>query len=131
MSKIMNASNTPLNQINGTVPDISGALRDYFQPMTFTLVTKTVSGFQVVEDAYPIELWGVIQPLNPRQLILKPEGQRAWSWYQLHAQTGVALKVDDCIEYQGRQYRVMAKTNYVLYGYDLYELVTDWTGAGP
>lgn len=129
--KIVNAKNIPLNARNGTVPDVSGGLQDYFQKMVFTPLVKTVSGFQVVEDAFPIEFQGTIQPLSPRQLFLKPEGQRAWSWFTLHAEPGIVLKVDDVVDYLNKQYRVMSKTNYSLYGYVLYEIVTDWSGAGP
>jgi hypothetical protein len=131
MGRIINGANTPINQVTGTVPNVSGALKDYFQFMTFTPLQKTVSGFQVVENSAPIEFWGVIQPFTPRQLMMRPEGERAWSWFTLHAEPAVNLKVDDVILYLGKQYRVMAQTDFRLYGYVLYQLVQDWTGAGP
>lgn len=131
MGTIINAANIPLNEISGTVPDVSGALKDYFQKMTFTPLRKTVSGFQVVENAFPLTFWGVIQPFTPRQLMLKPEGERAWSWFTLHAEAGATLKVDDVALYLGKQYRVMASTDFRLYGYLVYQLITDWTGSGP
>jgi hypothetical protein len=129
--RIVNGANVPLGSIGGTVPDVSGALQDYFQKMVFTPLVKTVSGFQVVEDAFPIEFQGTIQPYRPRDLALRPEGQRAWSYFQLHAEPGIILKVDDVVEYLGKQFRVVSKTNFLLYGYVLYELATDWIGAGP
>lgn len=131
MSTLANASERPLFQKSGTVPDVSGALQDYFQPMVFEPLRKTVTGFQVVENGVPINFRGVVQPLSPRALILKPEGQRAWTWLMLHADPSLTINVDDVVNWNGKQTRVMARTDYGLYGYVLYELVQDWTGSGP
>jgi hypothetical protein len=128
---IKNGKDTPINFQTGTVPDVSGALQDYFQPMTFTLVTKVTSAFQVIETGNAISFRGTIQPFTARQLLLKPEGQRAWSWFWLHADPVLTLQVDDVVIWNGKQTRVMARKNYQLYGYVEYELVQDWTGAGP
>lgn len=131
MSKIINAASIPLFAKSGAVPNVSGAMRSYYQQMTFVPVEKTISGFQVIENAEPIDLIGVIQPFTPRQLLLKPEGQRAWTWFTLHAEPSVVLQVDSCIEYLGKQYRIMSRANFSIYGYVVYEMVQDWTGAGP
>lgn len=131
MTRIPNAANRPLFDKAGSVPDVSGAMTDYFQTMVFTRLTKTVTGFQAVETADPIVFQGVIQPFTERQLLLKPEGQRAWSWFWLHADPVLTLQVDDVVLYKGVQTRVMARKDYVLYGYVEYHLVQDWQGAGP
>ena len=131
MSIISNAANRPLFDKSGTVPDVSGAMQDYFQAMVFTPLVKTISGFQAVETASPINFQGVIQPFTERQLLLKPEGQRAWTWFWLHADPVLTLKVDDVVLFKGIQTRVMARKDYVLYGYVEYHLVQDWEGAGP
>lgn len=128
---IFNAASLPLNVKTGTVPDVSGALRDWFQPMIFTPVSKVVEGFQVVETADPVNFQGVLQPFTERQLLLKPEGQRAWTWLLLHAEPVLTLAVDDVVLYLGVQTRVMSRKNFSLYGYVEYHLVQDWTGAGP
>lgn len=131
MSTIANGANRPLFAKAGTVPDVSGALQDYYQTLVFTQIVKTVVGFQVVETPNPINFRGTIQPFTKRQLLLKPEGQRAWSWFSCHSDPVLTLKVDDVVLWNGKQTRVMAQTNYGLYGYMVYELVQDWTGAGP
>ncbi len=128
---IANAKNIPINVKTGTVPDVSGALKDWFQPMVFVRVLKETIGFQVVETATDVNFQGVIQPLSKRQLMLKPEGQRAWTWLTLHADPVLTLQVDEVVNYLGKQTRVMARANFALYGYVEYELVQDWTGAGP
>lgn len=128
---IPNGCNIPLNQRAGTVPDVSGGLKDWFQPMVFTLVAKNVTAFQLVETPTDISFQGIIQPLSSRQLVLKPEGQRAWTWFQLHADPVLELEVDDVVLYLGVQMRVMARQDFTLYGYVYYELVQDYTGSGP
>lgn len=131
MGTISNAANRPLNFQTGTVPDVSGAMQDWFQPMVFGRVVKTTVDFQVVETEVDINFQGVIQPYNPRQLLLKPEGQRAWTWLTLHADPVLSLDVDEVVKYLGVQTRVMSRKDYTIYGYVMYELVQDWTGSGP
>lgn len=131
MSFIKNGNTTPLNANSGTLPNMTDALIDWFQPMEFGLVVKTVSGFEVVETVTPILSLGVWQPLTKRQLMMKPEGQRSWPWYWIHAAPGLDLPPDSIFIYLGVQYRVMARKDYKLYGYLEYEVVRDYTGAGP
>lgn len=131
MGTIQNGKNTPLNTNSGTVPNVNGAMLNWFQPMIFTVVTKIVVGGEVVETGTPINFRGVIQPLSNRDLLIKPEGERAWTWYMLHADPSLALNVDDVVNYLGQQTRVMARKDYRLYGYIYYELIQDYTGSGP
>ncbi len=128
---IQNGKDIPVNQRTGSVPDVSGAMQDYFQPMVFSVVNKEFVNSQVVETKTDVNFRGVIQPLKNRDLILKPEGQRSWTWFMLHSDISLELKTDDVITYLGVQTRVMAKKDYKIYGFIYYELVQDWTGAGP
>lgn len=128
---ILNAGTITLDQNSGTLPDMSGALKNWFRPMTFRKITKVVTAYQVQETAVVISTQGVFQPLTGKQLLIKPEGQRAWSWWQLHAETDLVLDVDEIVEHNGEKYRVMSQKDYGLYGYVEYELVKDWTGSDP
>lgn len=128
---IPNGKNRPINVQTGTIPDVSGGLKNWLQPMTFGRVTVTVDGYQAQEIMEEISFMGVIQPLDNRRLQLKPEGQRAWTWLMLHASPVLSLDVDEVVIYRGVQTRVMARRDYRIYGYMYYELVQDWTGSGP
>jgi hypothetical protein len=128
---ISNASDVSLAANTGTLPNMESTMLDYFQAMTFETVVKTVVGFDVVETPTDVDFQGVWQPLSAQALMMKPEGQRAWKWFQVHAQVGLALQPDEVIKYQGVQYRVMARWDFAIYGYNLYHLVNDYTGAGP
>lgn len=131
MSWINNASNIPLNQNSGTLPDMSSALVNWYQPMIFGVITKTFSDFQLIETIVQTQFMGIWQPLKGRQLSMKPEGQRQWSSWQLHADLALNLKIDDVIIYLTKQYRVIAKKDYSLYQFQEYELCEDWEVSGP
>jgi hypothetical protein len=131
VSPISNAKDILLTANSGTIPNLTGAVEGYFQPMVFKTITKTVVNFQVVETPTIVNSMGTWQPFSAQQLLLKPEGQRVWSWYQLHTDLSTKLNLDDVVIYQGIQYRVMSKLDYSLYGYLEYHLVSDFTGAGP
>ncbi len=128
---IFNAKDRPITTATGQLPNVNGAMSSWYQPMTFEVVTKTVTGYQVAETGTQYNFKGVIQPLAPRQVAYKPEGQRAWTWLMLHADPSLTLEVDSVVIYLGVQTRIMARKDYTIYGYVYYELVQDWEGSGP
>lgn len=128
---IKNGSSIPLSQSTGTLPNVSEAMLDWFQPMVFTKITKEQVAFNTVERGVDIKFRGVWQPLSPQQLRIKPEGQRNWKWFMCHSDVDLELNTDEVIKYEGTQFRVMSKKDYVKYGYYEYHLVDDYTGSGP
>lgn len=147
MPWIQNASTTPLFANTGTVPDMTDSLLDWFQPMTFGFVTKTVQDYQVVEVQQQITFMGIWMPLSGRELQMKPEGERQWNWIHLFSDATLNLITDDVITYITRnhstdnpdasmnytplQYRIMVKKQYQLYQYIEWHLVQDYSGSGP
>lgn len=121
----------PVNGSFYDFPDVSEALMGWLQPMIFNLLTKSVDGFINKEVGVPYFFQGVWQPFTSEQLIMKPEGQRSWEWVMVHSLNNLPLKNDDVIYYEGVQYRVTRKLNYTKYGYYEYEIVNDYSGAGP
>jgi hypothetical protein len=124
---ISNGKDKPLSAQQGHVPNISGAMDCWFQNMTFTLVSKSVKNFSLVEVNTNIDFMGVVSP-NDQPLDMKAHGQRKWDSFDCYTQPGVPLVPDDIILYQGTKYRVMHKFNFELYGYVLYKLEQDYTG---
>lgn len=131
MADIPMGRNIPFGSTNSNLPNMSGALVSWFLSLTIEPIVKETINYQVVETTTPITFQGVVQPLTNKTLAIKPEGQRAWKWYWLHCVPTLKLDVDDVFIYAGHQYRVMALKDYSEYGYLSYELVQDWTGAGP
>lgn len=123
---IQNASSIPLNLNTGTVPDVSGALRDWFQPMTFTKIVKSVLNFKLVETVTNVDFLGVVDP-GSQPLKMMTNGQRKWNSFTCYTQPGVPLEPDDVVVYLGTRYRVKNKFDYTIYQYVRYELEQDFT----
>jgi hypothetical protein len=133
---IANGKNVPLNVRTGTIPNLGGALKSWYQPMVFTKIVKTTVAFQLEETPTNINFRGLVEPLSGRRLDMKPEGQRSWNWIKVIAEGSpsaslLSLNIDEVISFLGTQYRVMAKRNYSLYGFIEFELAEDYTGSGP
>lgn len=123
---IQNANTVKLNQNPGTLPDLSGALLNWFQKLQFNIVNKTTVNFQVVETLTPVETQGVRQPLSAQKLMIKPEGQRRWKWEMIHALPNTPLEPDMIIKFKDQNYRVMDKWDWTEYGYIEYHIVQDY-----
>lgn len=125
------AADIPLDERAGAVIDMRGATLNNLQPMKFSVVTKTIVGSEVDETKTDIEFRGQIYPLSGQDLMMKPEGQRKWTWWWVLADEVLKLAPDDLVIYLGEQLRVMAVKPYRLNGLMEYHLVTDYQGAGP
>ena len=108
------------------LPDVSDALLDWFQNMTFDLISKAITDYGLTETATTISTKGVRQPFSAQQLSIKPEGQRAWKWETLHCLPDVKLNPDDIVVFNGIRYRVMDKLDYSEYGYLEYHIIQDY-----
>lgn len=131
---ILNSCNVPLNYAQGTIPNLSESITDWFQKLSFEQLVKTVVGFEVVETPVITQFWGVFMPFSPRDLKLLPEGERAWTLIKLYAQSVLPLQVDDVVVFpqlNNKQTRVMSRSDYGIYSYCEYSLSQDWQGSGP
>lgn len=115
-----------INEITG-MPNVSSTLDGWVHPIKLAKIErKIVDGISKPTKVY-YDAQGTIQPLSPEQIRLKDEGQRAWSWWQIHVKIGnVELIPDDRIEYNGLDLKVMAKRNYNLNGYVEYHAIEDY-----
>ena len=118
-------SKTPLNKTSN-MPRL-GAFASWASTISLQRITQTIVDGFVSEAALPINFKGTIQPLSPKQIQLKPEGQRAFEWLQIHAIAGTLnLTTNDRISYNGKIFKVMANNDYSLNGYIEYHLVKDY-----
>lgn len=107
------------------MPNMQTTIHGFEQSFQFQIVTKTVSDHDVVETSKikPI-LWfeGNLQPLNPRELLVKSEGERKFKWWTLI--TDLVLAVDSVVkDDRGLQFRVMASSDWDEGGYHQYQLI--------
>lgn len=114
------------NLQNG-LPQMRNTLTGWEVPLSLIKITQSIIDGDVVKAEETINFLGVWQPLRDDELQFKPEGQRSWSWYWIHAKSGTLnLQTQDKIIFQGQRYKVMAVKNYNIYGYITYEVVLDY-----
>lgn len=110
---------------------MSAAFAGWFTKITLLKhVEKVVNGF-VQKNDIPISFRGTIQPLSARAIALKPEGQRSWTWLQIHClATAVELIPGDQLTWNENLYKVMELKDYSLNGYIEYHIVKDFQTGG-
>ena len=111
--------------MNGEL-DVSDALIGLGQTTRLRIVKKTVVNFEVseTEQAPKVPLWfdAVIEAVHPRRLLVKPEGQREWKWWDMRSTQRLELhwEIEDT---NGARLRVMSRQNWSQAGYWQYELI--------
>ncbi len=109
------------------MPQISAAFAGWQTAITLAIITQTIVDALVVETESQVTFKGVIQPLMPKAIALKPEGQRDWGWLMIHCFSGALnLLPNDRIVYNGQKYKIMATKDYSLNNYIEYHLVEDF-----
>lgn len=118
---------TKNRSLKNGMPNMYNTLTGWEVPLVLEKITQSVIDGDVVKTGKKIEFMGVWQPLKDEQLELKPEGQRSWEWYWVHAKTGnLNLKTQDKIIFQGKLFKVMTVKDYSLNGYIEYHLIRDY-----
>lgn len=116
----------PLNQ-QANQPQLSGAFAGWTSRITLNARIQRVRDGLVCHIDNKVSFNGMIQPLSEKKIQLKPEGQRAWKWLQIHClSTSLDLDVNDIIEYNGRKFKIMADNDYSLNGFIEYHAAEDY-----
>lgn len=109
-----------------SMPDNSHSVMRFLSPLVFEKIqTTNINGLAQKVPIF-IKTLGSIQPLSGRALVVKPEGERSWKWYQIHTLTNVDLKNNDRIKIQKVLYKVMSKFDYSRSGYLEFHCITDF-----
>lgn len=119
--------NKSISSMINTMPNMANTLNGWETSITLVKITQNIVDGDLVTSEQKISFMGVWQPLKDEILELKPEGQRSWSWYWIHAKNGTLnLNTADKIIYQGKKYKVMQRKDYSLNGYVEYQVVEDY-----
>lgn len=109
------------------MPNMANTLNGWEVPLSFIKITQSIVDGDVVKTETPINFMGVWQPLRDEELQFKPENQRSWSWYWIHAKSGtVELQTQDKFMFQNKRYKVMAVKDYSLNGFVEYHVIRDY-----
>lgn len=112
------------------MPNMANTLTGWETKLTLEKITQSIVNGDAVKTSETIDFMGVWQPLKDEQLQFKPEGQRSWEWYWVHAKAGTLnLKTQDKIIFQDKRYKVMSVKDYSLNGYIEYEIIRDYEDA--
>lgn len=113
------------------MPQMRAAFSGWARRITLTKRTQCVVDGLVQSIDSPFTFRGTIQPLSPKQIMLKPEGERAWQWLQIHCVITnlLPLQPADLITYNNVIYKVMGQIDYSLNGYVEYHAVQDFQGC--
>ena len=113
--------------LSGGLPQMANTLNGWEVPLTLKRIKQSIIDGDAVKTEEIIRFQGVFQPLRDDQLQFKPEGQRSWSWYWIHAKSGTLdLQTQDKIEFENVKYKVMSIKDYHLYGYIEYQVILDY-----
>ena len=109
------------------LPQMGSTLNGWEVPLTLVKVTQAVVDGDVVKTEQNIDFLGCWQPLRDEELQFKPENQRSWSWYWIHAKSGTLnLQTQDKIIFLHKRFKVMGVKDYSLYGYIEYQIIRDY-----
>lgn len=109
------------------MPNMANTLNGWEVPLTLEKITQSIVDGDVQKTTVKINFLGVFQPLRDEELQSKPEGQRSWSWYWIHAKSGTLnLQTQDKIIFEGNRYKVMSVKDYSLNGFIEYHIIRDY-----
>lgn len=117
----------PLNFGSG-MPNVSAALNGWQRAITLQKRTQIVDGYGgITFTLVNFTFMGTVQPLQAKQIELKPEGQRSWTWLQIHIQQpGFSLTTNDEILINGTIFKVMGQKDYTENGYIEYHCAYEY-----
>lgn len=109
------------------MPNMAQTLTGWEVPLSLVKITQSMVNGDVVKAEKRIDFLGCWQPLRDEELQFKPENQRSWSWYWIHAKSGTLnLQTQDKIIFQNKRYKVMGVKDYSLNGFIEYQIVRDY-----
>lgn len=120
----MSGKNIKISELSWGLPNVQSALVGWEVPIVADYIKQDYVNDEIVNITEKKKIRGVLQPLKATEINLKPEGQRAWAWYQLHVNPQYKeLQVGQYVHINGQKYKIMACNNYDMYGYLEYHVV--------
>lgn len=116
-----------ISQMRSGMPNVLEVLDGWMVDFIVDLSTQEEIDGDYTYRSKLKKMKGVMQPLKTEDVNLKPEGQRAWEWYQLHIQANQdRIPIGKIVTFKGKRYKIMAMKDYSLNGYYEYHLVRDY-----
>lgn len=127
MNPIVNGKDLPMGQALAGLPDVSGAVIQFFQPVTIGIINATqVNGRTQTIVAKYCDTQGV-RIATDNKVVYSKTGERFWAHEDIYFMRDVILKIDDLFLFNQKQYRVLAIEQWTEYGYNKYTVLQDYT----
>lgn len=123
---IVDAARLTVDEAVSPTPDMRDTMLGWFRKIALTIVRKAAVDFETREVEVPHETQGVVQPFTASRLQMKPEGERSWRWWLIHATPDLQLKNDDVVIYKGVRLRIMQGWDFSANGYCEYHAIDDY-----
>lgn len=110
------------------LPNMMSTIQSWARLTKVFVVAKRQVNFQTVESLYMKETLLFRCPTG-QKLEMKWEGQRKWNTETIYTDTTIDLKVDDVIMIgcdKSEKYRIMNKTDWSPYGFQQFEIMSDY-----
>ena len=93
-------------------PNVSAVFNNWTSAIQMKIVKTTAVDFEAQTDVLDVPVFeAVIQPMPPREVQRKPEGERQWRWLTVWSTT--PLQIDSVIQDpDGIQYRIQNTQNW-------------------
>ena len=112
------------------MPQMDTTLNNWEQPIKLVKIAQSIVDYQAVNNESIYFFQGTIQPLSPKELIVKPISERSWEWLQIHTKINIIkqynLTTNDRIIYNNKRYKIMLQNDYSLNGYYEFHLVEEF-----
>lgn len=109
------------------LPNVSDTLTGWEVDIYAVFVKQSMIDGEIINQDIIKKISGTLQPLKAEEVDLKPEGQRAWQWYDIHVKSVYpVLRVEQKIKVNNIDYKIMAVKDYSLYGYVEYHVVRNY-----
>ena len=118
---------TKLSDIFGGLPNLSIALNGWEIPIEADFITQENIDGKITDVSNKKKIKGVIQPMSPEAVQIKPEGQRAWAWFIIHVNHKyMRLRVEQKLIIKNENYKIMEVKNFIPYGFMEYHVIKDY-----
>jgi hypothetical protein len=111
----------------GPFPAMGEVLIEWQNSMLFKKIVDEIINFEDIktESDYPFR--GVFQPMSPRELFFKTEGERNWRWWKMWTKPGLDIQNGDIIEdFKGVRFKIVKSSDWNQGGYSEYDLLEDY-----
>lgn len=122
------AKDRPIDCANG-MPNMAMAFGNWIETGPVLILHTVLKQGEAVRLSRTTIAGTAVQPLSAQKIAMKPEGERAWKWWMIHATNALDAMVGDVIEIRKVGYRLMAKFDFSRNGYSHFEAVEDYRHA--